>query len=165
MRKKSRPCSSFLGFLALTGLASSLGGPAFPQFAAFSAASIEPSSGVTVEKPGSLQVPVAIRIRRGYHINSDRPNDPYLIPTVLSWNNTPFRVESIVYPRADEVRYDFSDKPLSVYSSRIEIVTTFRVESVPEGLRELKGDFRFQACNDKACLPPKTIAVSVPVRR
>lgn len=165
MRKKSRPCSSVLGVLALTGFSWSLGGPAFPQFAAFSAASIEPSPVVTVAGPGSLQVPVAIRIRRGYHINSDRPNDPYLIPTVLAWNDTPFRVESIVYPRSEEVRYDFSDQPLSVYSSRIEIVTTFRVESLPQGLDELTGTFRFQACNDKACLPPKTIGVTVPVRR
>ena len=165
MRKKSRPCSSVLGFIALAGLAWSLGEPAFPQFAAFSAASIEPSPGVTVAAPGSVAVPVAIRIRRGYHINSDRPNDPYLIPTVLAWNDAPFRVESIVYPHAEEVRYDFSDKPLSVYSSRIEIVTTFKVESVPEELTELKGTFRFQACTDEACLPPKTIPVKVPVRR
>ena len=75
---------------------------------------------------------VGIRIRRGYHINSNRPNEPYLIPTSLSWNQPPFRVVSIEYPPAEEVRYDFSEEPLSVYSSRIEIVTTFLVEGAPE---------------------------------
>ena len=111
-----------------------------------------------------LQVPVAVRIRRGYHINSNKPNDPYLIPTSLAWPGVPLRVSSVMYPPAEEVKYDFSDKPLSVYSSRVEIVTTFQVESVPEEVDELRGSFRFQACNDKACLPPKTLPVSVPVR-
>ncbi len=131
----------------------------------FSAASIEPSAGVRIAEPGTVRVPVAVRIRRGYHINSNRPNEPYLIPTSLSWDKPPFRVESVAYPPAEEVRFDFSDEPLSVYSSRIEIVTTFLVRSAPEGLSELRGRFRFQACNDKSCLPPKTIPVAIPVRR
>lgn len=139
--------------------------PATGQQLGFSAASIEPNSGVRIAAPGTLRVPVAVLIRRGYHINSNRPNEPYLIPTSLSWAETPFRVESIDFPPADEVRYDFSDAPLSVYSSRIQIVTTFIVASVPEELRELRGTLRFQACNDKACLPPRTIPVTVPVRR
>ena len=139
--------------------------PAAGQQLGFSAASIEPSSGVRIDAPGKLQVPVAVRIRRGYHINSNRPNEPYLIPTSLSWDDAPFRVESVAFPPAEEVRYDFSDAPLAVYSSRIRIVTTFIVDSVPAALRELRGSLRFQACNDKACLPPRTIPVTVPVRR
>lgn len=165
MRTRSRRCSSVLVALALAGMTGSLGGPVLSQTSGFSAASIEPNPGVSVADPGPVRVPVSIRIRRGYHINSDRPNDPYLIPTALAWDSAPFRVESIAYPPAEEVSYDYSDKPLSVYSSRIEIVTTFEVESVPEGLREIRGSFRFQACNDKVCLPPKTIPVTVPVRR
>ncbi len=140
-------------------------GEAQAQPFGFAAASIEPTPGIEVAGPGALRVPVAIRIRRGYHINSDRPNEDYLIPTALSWDGAPFPVEAVTYPPAEEVRYDFSDAPLSVFSSRIEIVTTFRVESVPEALRELRGSFRFQACNDRACLPPRTIPVTVPVRR
>ena len=145
-------------FLALLGAVSA-------QQLGFFAASIEPSPGVRITGAGPLEVPITVRVRRGYHINSNRPNDPYLIPTSLAWPNVPFRTTSVTFPPAEEVKYDFSDKPLSVYSSIVEIVTTFHVESVPEGVDELRGSFRFQACNDKACLPPKTLPVTVPVRR
>ena len=161
MRSKSRPFSraafGALGLLLATAAAALQIG--------FSAASIEPSPGIAIEEAGPLRVPVAVRIRRGYHVNSDRPNEPYLIPTSLTWDSPPFPVHSVDYPPAEQVRYDFSDEPLSVFSSRIEIVTTFRVESVPDGIDELRGQFRFQACNDRACLPPRTIPVTVPVRR
>lgn len=140
-------------------------GEAEAQAFGFLAASIEPSPGVRVAEPGTLRVAVAIRIRRGYHINSDRPNEDYLIPTELSWDGVPFPVEAVRYPPAEEVRYDYSAVPLSVFSSRIEIVTTFRVEHIPDALRALRGSLRFQACNDRACLPPRTIPVTVPVRR
>ncbi len=115
--------------------------------------------------PGEVRVPVAIRIRRGYHINSNTPNEPYLIPTALAWDVPPLRVMSVAYPPAEEVRYDFSEQPLSVFSERIEIVTTFKVDKVPAGLQQLRGSFRFQACNDRACLPPKTVPVIIPVRQ
>lgn len=161
MRARSRRfCRPALWTLAL---ALACGAGAFQV--GFSAASIEPSPGVQIAGPGPLQVPVAVRIRRGYHINSDRPNEPYLIPTLLEWDEAPFRVQSVTYPRAEEVVYEFSEQPLSVFSSRVEIVTTFLVGSVPDDLEELKGKFRFQACNDRSCLPPRTVEVTVPVRR
>ena len=156
--------SSAARLKALGALFALLGVPLSAQQFGFSAASVEASAGVRITGPGTLQVPITVRIRRGYHINSNTPNDPYLIPTSLAWPDVPLRVASVMYPPAEEVKYDFSDKPLSVYSSRVEIVTTFDVESVPGGVDELRGSFRFQACNDKACLPPKTLPVSVPVR-
>ena len=157
--------SSAAPLKAAAALFALLGAPLSAQQLGFSAATIEPSPGIRITGAGPLRVPIAVRIRRGYHINSDKPNDPYLIPTSLAWPSVPLRVDSVSYPPAEEVKYDFSDKPLSVYSSRVEIVTTFHVESVPADTGELRGSFRFQACNDKACLPPKTLPVRVPVRR
>ncbi len=157
--------SSATRLQAVAALFALLGAPLSAQQLGFSAATIEPSPGIRIAGTGPLRVPITVRIRRGYHINSDKPNDPYLIPTSLAWPNVPLRVDSVAYPPPEEVKYDFSDKPLSVYSSRVEIVTTFHVESVLADTGELRGSFRFQACNEKACLPPKTLPVSVPVRR
>lgn len=150
---------------AVAALFALLGAPLSAQQLGFSAATIEPSPGIQIAGTGPLRVPITVRIRRGYHINSDKPNDPYLIPTSLAWPDVPLRVDSVAYPPPEEVKYDFSNKPLSVYSSRVEIVTTFHVQSVPAEMGELRGSFRFQACNDKACLPPQTLPVRVPVRR
>ena len=134
-----------LTLLAASASAQSLG---------FSAASIEPSSGVMLAGPGEVRVPVAIRIRRGYHINSNTPNEPYLIPTALAWDVPPLRVMSVAYPPAEEVRYDFSEQPLSVFSERIEIVTTFKVDKVPAGCSSCAARFASRpATTEPACRP------------
>jgi len=54
---------------------------------------------------------------------------------------------------------------LSVYSLRVVIQSTFQVPENIADMTELKGKFRFQACNDKSCLAPKTIDVTIPIRR
>ncbi|RPH74663.1 MAG: hypothetical protein EHM80_17555 [Nitrospiraceae bacterium] len=64
------------------------------------------------------------------------------------------------------VTYAFSEEPLSVYSGIIVLKTSFAVpKQVPATLAELKGRLRYQACNDKECLPPATLEVSVPVKQ
>ncbi len=113
---------------------------------------------------GPLRVPVAVRVRRGYHINSDQPKEEYLIPTRLAWADAPFPIQSVTYPEAEELRTSFSELPLAVFSDRFEIVTVFQVEAMPAGRKELRGSLKFQACNDSSCLPPTTIPVSVPIR-
>jgi hypothetical protein len=35
---------------------------------------------------------------------------------------------------------------------------------LPSDLKELAAKLRYQACTDKACLPPVTVDVKVPVR-
>ncbi len=149
-------CACGLSFVIAAGLG---------QFKGFSAASIEPIPAVALTPGAAVEVPVSVRIRKGYHINSNRPLEDYLIPTKLSWDAAPLVVASIDYPQAQEIKPSFSQKPLSVYSSRIVIRTRFQAPAAEIGLSELKGKFRFQACDDKSCLPPKTIDVSAPVRR
>jgi len=169
MRAKSSACCDFarlarsvaaigfgLALVAAVGLA---------QFTGFSAVSIERSSGVELSPGTVVEVPVAIKIRKGYHINSNQPLESYLIPTKLSWDAEPLTVKSVEYPEAEEVKYSFSEQPLSVYSSRVVIQSAFQVPQNIADMTELKGKFRFQACNDKACLAPKTIDVTIPIRR
>lgn len=115
-------------------------------------------------KPGSaVDVPVAIQIRPAYHINSSRPADEYLIPTQLTWEPSGLDVKAIDYPEPELVNYSFSKQPLSVYSNKVVIVSHFAVPNDLPPLTELKGRLRYQACNSRACLPPKTADVTVAV--
>ena len=128
------------------------------------AATVMPSEPVTLKPGRVLVVPVTVMIRGGYHINSDQPADEYLIPTRLTWSTAGVEVKGIEYPEAEQVTYDFSPKALSVYSGRIVIRTTFKApQEMPSSPKELTGKLRYQACNSKACLPPKTVDVAVPV--
>ena len=155
-----RSCSNRIAIAALAFAAAT----ASAQFKALEVASVQPAAPVKITAGKMVDVPVSIRIRRGYHINSDKPAESYLIPTSLTWDIPGFKTASVKYPEAEVVKYDFSEKPLSVYSGTIQITSTLTAPTeLPDGLTELNGKFRYQACNDKACLPPRTTEFKVPL--
>ena len=126
--------------------------------------SIEPSAGFKARRGTELTVPLRLLIRGGYHINSSQPAEEYLIPTVLTWPGAAFAAKGVTYPQAETVNYEFSAKPLLVYSGAVTVVSRFQVPAtVPPGELRLAGKLRYQACNDKACLPPRTLDVAVSV--
>jgi DsbC/DsbD-like thiol-disulfide interchange protein len=142
-----------------------LAGVALGQFRGVQAASVLPHSGVQLKPGEELSVPLKVVIRPGYHINSNTPAEDYLIPTRLTWNDAGLKVKSIDYPVPEIVKYEFSEKPLSVFSGSITLRSALAVpDPVPAGLKELTGKLRYQACTEKACLPPVTVDVTVPIR-
>jgi hypothetical protein len=141
-------------------------GVARAQFRGVQAASVMPPKGVEIKPGEDLAVALKVAIRPGYHMNSDNPAEDYLIPTRLTWDVAGLTLKSVEYPKAETVKYEFSEKPLSVFSGTITLLSTFKVpEPLPAGLNELTGKLRYQACNEKACLPPVTAEVSVPVTK
>lgn len=97
-------------------------------------------------------------------MNSNTPADEYLIPLRLTWVSGPLQVEQVQYPKPQLEKYDFSDKPVSVFSGTFDIVTKFKVPpNAPAGVLSIAGKLRYQACNNKECLPPKTVDVQLPV--
>jgi thiol:disulfide interchange protein DsbD len=112
----------------------------------------------------TVEVKLPLQLREGYHVNSDKPPDPYLIPLRLTWDSGPITVAEIVYPKPEPHKVDFFAGPLPVFSGRFELLTRFKVPaSVSPGLVNVSGKLRYQACNDRMCLPPKTIDVTLPV--
>ena len=108
---------------------------------------------------------ISIQLRDGYHVNSNTPNDGYLIPLRLNWKASPLQVLEIAYPKPRMANYSFSAKPVSVFSGQFNIVTRFGVPATaPLGPSVLVGRLRYQACNDSSCLPPKTVEVRLPVQ-
>jgi DsbC/DsbD-like thiol-disulfide interchange protein len=112
-----------------------------------------------------LQAAMVIDIPSGYHINSNRPLESYLIATQLKIdapNGT--RVGPVVYPRASLKLFKFSKNRLSVYEGRA--VLRFNV-TVPanysSGSLDLKAHLRLQSCNDEVCFPPKTHEVNLAI--
>jgi hypothetical protein len=113
---------------------------------------------------GNLVGKVFVRLSEGYHVNSNTPNDEYLVPLRLTWNAAPLEVIEVSYPKPEEQSYAFSDKPVSVFSGEFEIATRFKVPaSSQRGPAVLTGKLRYQACNQSACLPPKSVEVRLPV--
>jgi hypothetical protein len=118
-----------------------------------------------VAKAGSIvDVKLPLQLREGYHVNTNMPPDPYLIPLRLTWDSGSITVAEIVYPKPVPHKVDFFPKPLPVFSGRFELVTRFNVAaSAQPGLVNVPGKIRYQACNDRMCLPPKTLEFTLPV--
>lgn len=112
----------------------------------------------------SFVVKVPADVRSGYHVNSNAPADPYLIPLKLTWGKSALEVEEVIYPKPQLEHYAFSPQPVSVFSGSFQIATKFKAPArAPAGLTTVAGKLRYQACNDKECLPPKTVDVELTV--
>jgi DsbC/DsbD-like thiol-disulfide interchange protein len=109
------------------------------------------------QKGRIVQAAVVIDIPSGYHINSSRPLESFLIPTSLKVEApSGVRVGAVMYPRAALRKFKFSQKQLSVYENKV--ILRFNV-TVPAnysgGSVDLKAHLRLQSCNDEVCFPPK----------
>jgi hypothetical protein len=116
-------------------------------------------------KPGeTTKATLSVNVASGYHANSNKPVEPYLIPLRLTWGAGALTAASIIFPKAQTQKLGFSAKPVSVFTGAFDIVTQFKVASdaVP-GASTAIGKLHYQACDDRSCLPPATIEISVPV--
>ncbi len=119
---------------------------------------------VKAAKGQTASVTIQAHLPAGYHANSNKPTESYLIPLTLKWNSGPLTMEKIDYPAGSMGKYSFSDKPLSVVTGDFSITTHFKVPAGAEsGPASEVGTLRFQACDDHACYPPKNVPVTVTV--
>lgn len=102
---------------------------------------------------------VEMELPKGYHVNSNQPLDKYLIPTTLSLELPEGIVlRETVYPKAINLRLEWSEKPLAVYEETFFIGVAVELgESLPLGKHVIEGRLRYQACDDKRCFRPITV--------
>ena len=103
-------------------------------------------------------------VQTGFHVNSNTPSYDYLIPLSVTWTLpgalTPGEVS---YPKPSLEKYSFDPKPLSVFTGKFDLIAHFKVApNAPAGPGITTGKLKYQACNDRACFPPKTIEIAVP---
>jgi len=102
------------------------------------------------------------RVAQGLHINSHTPKDEFLIPTTfLIPADSGVKLESASYPQGREFVFSLEpDAKLSVYSG--EFVIQARVVAAA-GDHLVEAQLRYQACDNNACQPPRTITVALDV--
>jgi thiol:disulfide interchange protein DsbD len=94
---------------------------------------------------------VTATIVEGWHINSYKPLDEYLIPTALTLEHGA-ELTAVSYPEHELQAFGFTDgKKIAVYDGTIRIPFTAKVQS---GATAIHAKLRYQACNDSVCLPP-----------
>ena len=110
-----------------------------------------------VEKGKQFTVDVNASINPSWHINSNKPNDEFLIPTVVSAKGKGIKLIKINYPKPHEINLSFSETPVSVFEGETKIGLTFQIlESAATGKQQVEVILDYQACNDVTCLPPNS---------
>jgi Disulphide bond corrector protein DsbC len=122
------------------------------------------SQKVAGKRNAAVQAKIPVSVRPGYHVNSNAPTEEYLIPLKLTWTSTgALEGGSVTYPKASMEKYEFAEKPLSVFTGDFDLVVSFKVAAAaPAGPGAAVGKLRYQACSARACFPPKTVEVTVP---
>jgi hypothetical protein len=125
---------------------------------------VAPLDAIQAKAGATVTVALSVQVDPGFHVNSNKPADPYLIPLKLTWSPGALEAGAITFPKPRLENYGFSDKPVSVFTSNFEIVTRFKIKpGAAPGPGIIPGKLHYQACNDHECLTPKTIDVNLPV--
>ena len=116
-----------------------------------------------IKRGGAAQVAITIEVEEGYHINSNRQAEKYLIPTTLKIERTAgLATTPVIYPKAKSQKFEFSQKPLLVFEGKAILkFTAHALPSLAAGEHPLKAKLTVQACNNQQCLRPQTIDVSI----
>jgi len=113
----------------------------------------------SVSSTDGKHVNVKIDVAPGWHINSDKPLQEYLIPTLLSLAESA-PLENVKYPAAIKRKLGFQRSELDLYEGSVQLTGTLpEIDSAVYADVELQ----LQACSDEICLAPETLAFKVPL--
>lgn len=105
-------------------------------------------------------VELRFHVSDGFHVNSHTPKSELLIPTNLTLQpTTGVKADPTEYPAG--VAYSFSFEP----GEKLDVYTGAFTVKVPvvagAGSHTLDGVLHYQACDNAACYPPKSLPVQV----
>ena len=109
----------------------------------------------------TLFINVKVTLQKGWHINSNQPEEDFLIPTKLTVKtDSTISTCQIIYPAAEKIQSDLTEKPLMVFNSGAVIKCSL---IIPPAFKEKKltvnFELEYQACNNKTCSAPETAAL------
>jgi thiol:disulfide interchange protein len=113
-----------------------------------------------VQAGTTVRAAIRVRLPEGLHTNANKPRDPLLIPIVLTVDApTGVSVEEVVYPEPTDLAQQGVDELLAVYEQEFLIgVVLTTASDVPLGALVVPSSLRYQACDERVCYAPTTVA-------
>lgn len=122
---------------------------------------------VELQKGETATVTLVASILEGYHINSTKPLEDYLIPSRVELDSEGFELIEAKFPAGELKSFSFSEEKLSIYEGTLRVPLRLRAkkETAP-GSYTVRIVFHYQACNDRICLRPakRTATFTVQLR-
>lgn len=107
-------------------------------------------------------VEVHLRVAEGFHVNSHAPKSDLLIPTAVTLEapDAETKVGAVEYPAGTTFRLAADPgEALDVYTGAVVLRVPVTAAA---GEHVLRGVLKYQACDMKACYPPRSLALAVP---
>jgi thiol:disulfide interchange protein DsbD len=105
-------------------------------------------------------------IQSGWHLYSqNQPDDAIAQPTSFSFNKNPLlsfdgKVKEI--GKMKKFKDEVLDVTANQYSNKVTFVQKVKLKG--KARTNVTGNLNFQTCDDKRCLPPKTVNFSIPLK-
>ncbi len=118
----------------------------------------------TPDADGKQTVTVTLDIAKGWHAYANPPGDDSLSPTTVSLSaKEKLQGVRIDYPKGTEMKDPTGGKPVRVYEGKTTIRAAFQRPKVDGKLDTgaIEVTVKYQVCDDKNCLPPKTVKLKV----
>lgn len=112
----------------------------------------------SVQKKSGDQIDgvVVATIAEHWHINSAKPLDEYAIPTALTLDGA--ELVNASYPQHKLMSFSFTGgREIAVYDGAVQIPFAATLK----GATTITASLRYQACNDRVCLPPQNATVQI----
>jgi len=117
-----------------------------------------------VDAGSQFKIVLNASIKESWHINSNKPNDDFLIASKVTAKSGAVTLANINYPQPKELKLEFSEKPVSVFGGDIKIELTFTVnKNTASGKYTIPVKLSYQACNDQTCMPPTDVSENLTV--
>jgi len=103
-----------------------------------------------------VQVALKVKLPASVHVQSDKPRDPALIPTVLTIDAPAgVTVGKIRYPAPRDLVQDGQKQPLAVFGPEFTIdVDLTLAKGAAAGDLVVPAHLKYQACDEAVCYPP-----------
>jgi len=118
-----------------------------------------------VKRGGSVKGTIILDVPGGLHVNSNRPNSEYAIPTVVNIKAEGAKIGAVSYPRGKNRKFAFSEDSINVYEGRNAFNFNLTVPANFKGnIVRVRAVVRYQACTDEVCYAPKSKEITLTAR-
>jgi thiol:disulfide interchange protein DsbD len=114
----------------------------------------------------TYEVHLTATMQSGWHLYSQvQPEDAIAIPTDFKLNSNPLLTLDGKIKEVGKME-KFHDEKLEVsanqYAGKVDFVQVVKLKANVK--TNLTGSVEYQTCDDKKCLPPKTVNFSIPIK-
>lgn len=112
------------------------------------------------------EVLMTANIQNGWHLYSQsQPKDAIAVPTAFEFSRNPLVQLDGKVKEAGKVE-KFTDKDLGVSANQYSRLVVFsqKVKLKGKAKSNVSGNVTYQTCDDKKCLPPKTVTFNIALK-